>query len=104
MSLGALEATGFCFAEMRSLRVAVASKAKNDSNTEEAPVSNTSKDGYVGRQVQSFIDYQGREYRIEGEVVAEQRRRRGARRVMYLLNVLSNAWHKAKIPHFLIFI
>ena len=52
---------------------------KNDSNTEEAPVSNTSKDGYVGRQVQSFIDYQGREYRIEGEVVAEQRRRRGAR-------------------------
>ena len=64
-------------------RKAVASKPKNDSTTEEAPASNTSKDGYVGRQVQSFIDYQNKEYRIEGDVVAEQRRKKGARRVMY---------------------
>ena len=33
--------------------------------------------------MQSFIDYQGKEYRIEGEVVAEQRRKKGARRVVY---------------------
>ena len=64
-------------------RKPVASKPKNPSTTEEVPASNISKDSYVGRQVQSFVDYQGREYRIEGEVVLEQRRKRGARRVMY---------------------
>jgi hypothetical protein len=63
-----------------------ADKPKNESRTEPPPSqpkksTTTSAKSYVDRQVQSFIDYQGKEYRIEGTVVEQKRRTKGASKV-----------------------
>jgi hypothetical protein len=68
-------------------RKPVAEKPKNESQTEPPPpkkkkTAPTTTD-YVDRQVQSFIDYQDKEYRIEGTVVEQQRRKKGAGKVWF---------------------
>ena len=68
-------------------RKPVAEKPKNESQTEPPPPKKKktapTTTSYVDRQVQSFIDYQDKEYRIEGTVVEQQRRKKGAGKVWF---------------------
>lgn len=67
-------------------RKPVAEKPKKPSRTEppkQKKKSATTATSYVDRQVQSFIDYEDKEYRIEGTVVEQQRRKKGAGKVWF---------------------
>ena len=67
-------------------RKPIADKPKNESRTEPPPrkkKTTPATTGYVDRQVQSFIDYEDKEYRIEGVVVEQQRRKKGAGKVWF---------------------
>ena len=69
-------------------RKAEPDKPKNESRTEPPPsqpkkTTTTSATNYVDRQVQSFIDYQEKEYRIEGTVVEQKRKKKGASKVWF---------------------
>ena len=67
-------------------RKPIADKPKNESRTEPPPKkkkTTPATTSYVDRQVQSFIDYEDKEYRIEGVVVEQQRRKKGAGKVWF---------------------
>jgi transposase InsO family protein len=63
-------------------RKPVAEKPKNEPPKQKKKSAPTAK-SYVDRQVQSFIDYEDKEYRIEGTVVEQQRRKKGAGKVWF---------------------
>jgi hypothetical protein len=52
----------------------------------------------VDRQVQSFIDYENKEYRIEGTVVEQQRRKKGAGKV-WVYKVRWDSRHSEKYDY-----